>query len=62
MSMPNLIDSPIRDKPPCKGCEKDVAKPQCHDTCPEYARWKAEVDRVNENRRNYGKLPFSKIM
>ena len=52
------IEGPIRDDNPCNGCaERFVA---CSDRCPkdergEYGRkaWKAEIERVNKNRREY---------
>ena len=53
-------DSPIRIASPCKNCaERFIA---CGDHCPKdergefgYKSWKAEVDRVNKNRRDYAK-------
>lgn len=52
------IDGPIRDNNPCNGCtERFIA---CSDRCPKDARgeygrkaWKAEIERVNKNRREY---------
>lgn len=49
---------PIRDENPCRNCtERFIA---CSDRCPKDARgeyghkaWKAEVERVKENRRKY---------
>ena len=54
------IDGPIRDANPCNGCtERFIA---CSDRCPkdergEYGRkaYKAEIERVNKNRRDYAK-------
>ena len=54
------IDGPIRDDNPCKGCtERFIA---CSDRCPKdergaygYKAYKAEIERVNENRRNYNR-------
>jgi hypothetical protein len=52
------IRSGVRDIPPCKDCtEKFLA---CHDHCPKdirgehgYKAWKAELERVKENRKTY---------
>lgn len=46
--------SPIRDENPCRTCtnERHTA---CQDTCERRAKWVAEKDRVNENRRQYEK-------
>ncbi len=52
------MDGPIRDDNPCKDCtERFIA---CSDCCPKDARgeygrkaYKAEIERVNENRREY---------
>ena len=54
------MDGPIRDVNPCRDCtERFIA---CSDRCPkdergEYGRkaYKAEIDRVNKNRRDYVK-------
>lgn len=54
------MDGPIRDDNPCRFCtERFIA---CSDRCPkdergEYGRkaYKAELDRVNKNRREYEK-------
>ena len=51
---------PIRDDNPCKNCvERFLA---CSDCCPKDARgeygykaWKAELERVNQNRREYAR-------
>lgn len=53
-------EGPIRDDNPCRNCtERFIA---CSDRCPKDARgeygrsaWKAEAERVNENRRQYAK-------
>lgn len=45
------IDSPIRDKPPCKDCQD--RHPGCHDKCPGYAEWKSKLEKVNEERKKY---------
>ena len=55
------MDGPIRDDNPCKDCPERFTA--CADRCPkdergEYGRkaYKAEIDRVNENRRQYARL------
>ena len=45
------IYGPIREKPPCKGCdERHVG---CHDRCERYAEWRAKANKANEERRKY---------
>ena len=59
--MPNPIDSPVRDKPPCKGCsDRHTA---CHDKCAKYKEWKKLVDKANNARKEYNfkAAIFSKI-
>ena len=55
------VDSPIRDKPPCKGCAERY--PGCHDKCEKYKEWKSKLEKVNEERKKYNQLAtiFSKI-
>ena len=55
------IDSPIRDKPPCKDCKKRY--PACHDKCEQYKEWKKLVDGANKARQEYNfkAAIFSKI-
>ena len=55
------IDSPIRDKPPCKDCKKRY--PACHDKCEQYKEWKKMVDSANKARKEYNfkAAIFSKI-
>lgn len=49
-----------RDVSPCKGCTKNVAKPQCHDWCWEYWKWLKEK-RLNEAaRKAYEASRYSK--
>ena len=36
---------------PCKGCEERY--PGCHDHCEKYAKWKAEVQKINTAEREY---------
>ena len=55
------IESPIRDKPPCKGCvDRHTA---CHDKCAKYKEWKKLVDGANKARKEYNfkAAIFSKI-
>ena len=55
------IESPIRDKPPCKGCaERHEA---CWGTCEKYKEWKKMVDSANKARQEYNfkAAIFSKI-
>ena len=54
------MDGPIRDANPCRGCTERFTA--CSDRCPkdergEYGRkaYKAEIERVNKNRRDYVK-------
>lgn len=47
------INAPIRDENPCHNCKRPNRRTGCHDTCKEHKKWKAEVDRVNANRREY---------
>ena len=44
-------ESPIRDKPPCKGCNERFTA--CHDKCDKYKEWKKLVDGVNKDRKEY---------
>ena len=56
------IESPIRDKPPCKGCaERHEA---CWGKCEKYKEWKKCVDGANKARREYNfkAAIFSKIV
>ena len=55
------LDSPIRETPPCKDCTD--RHPGCHDKCPRYSEWKANLEKVNEERRKYNQMAtiFSKI-
>lgn len=43
----------IRGKGPCCGCERPWKKPGCHDTCPDFKPWLEELNRVNNNRKEY---------
>ena len=64
----NSLDSPIRDKAPCKGCTERFTA--CHDRCPKdergefgYNAWKDKVDEANKARQayNFKAAIFSKI-
>ena len=39
------IESPIREKPPCKGCEE--RHEACWGDCEKYKSWKSMLDEVN---------------
>ena len=56
------LDSPIRDKPPCKGCIE--RNPGCHDKCDKYKEWKKILDSANKARQEYNfkSAIFSKIV
>ena len=64
MSRPDPV---TREIPPCNGCaERCVTESfNCHNRCPKdergeygYGAWRAELDRVNEERRKYNEKPF----
>ena len=48
------IYGPIRDISPCKDCKDRYIG--CHDKCVLYAEWKAEIERVKEEKRKYNKM------
>jgi hypothetical protein len=50
------IESPIRDKPPCKGCEE--RHEACWGQCKKYKAWKSRLDEVNKRRKEYNEKPF----
>ena len=53
------LDSPIRDKPPCKDCtDRHTA---CHDSCDRYKEWKLLLDELNKARREYSNKPRPKV-
>jgi hypothetical protein len=61
--MAREIDSPMRKKPPCYGCEEKFTA--CHGNCPKDARgefgygtWKKVLEHVNAERRKYNEKPF----
>lgn len=47
------ITGPIRDENPCYDCKKPMRHSGCHDTCEKHAAWKAKVEIVKANRREY---------
>ena len=49
------ISGPIRNDNPCLNCKKPTRHPGCHDKCQRHKEWKAEIERVNQNRRDYAK-------
>ena len=58
MGKGNRLNGPIRDENPCKDCTERFTA--CSDRCPKDERgeyghkaFKAEIVRVNENRREY---------
>ena len=55
------IDSPVRDKPPCKDCSERY--PGCHNKCDKYKEWKKILDSANKARQEYNfkAAIFSKI-
>lgn len=56
--MKKPIDSPIREKPPCKDCQDRHTA--CHDKCEKYKAWKSWLDEVNKRRKEYEAKPFVK--
>ena len=44
---------PIRDENPCYKCQQPTRHLGCHDKCKRHKEWKAEIERVNANRREY---------
>lgn len=56
--MPNRIDSPTREQPPCKDCTERFTA--CHDKCEKYKEWKLRLDEVNKRRKEYNEKPFVK--
>ena len=54
--MSNPIDSPTREKPPCKDCaDRHEA---CWGKCEKYKEWKLRLDEVNKRRKEYNEMPF----
>jgi hypothetical protein len=58
-----MNDSPMREKPPCYGCDEKFIT--CHGNCPKdkrgeygYGAWRTELDRVNAERKKYDAKPF----
>ena len=56
--MPNPIDSPTREKPPCKDCTN--RHEACWGKCEKYKAWKARLDEVNKRSKEYSQKPFVK--
>ena len=59
------LNSPVRDKPPCYGCEEKFIL--CHGDCPKdkrgehgYLAWKAELEKANNARREYDRTRYNK--
>ena len=50
------IESPIRDRPPCKDCAE--RKEACWGKCEKYKTWKSWLDEVNKRRKEYNSKPF----
>ena len=50
------ISGPIRDESPCFKCKKPKRHTACHENCKEHSEWKAEVERVNQRRREYAQM------
>lgn len=43
----------VREKPPCAFCPPEEKYTACHDTCKRFAEWKARVELVKKNRKEY---------
>ena len=56
------IESPIRDKTPCKGCAE--RHESCWGKCEKYKEWKKILDSANKARQEYNfkSAIFSKIV
>ena len=52
------IESPIREKPPCKGCEE--RHEACWGDCEKYKSWKSMLDEVNKRRKEYDRTRYNK--
>ena len=57
---PRLSVALTREVSPCKGCVRDVEKPQCHDWCWEYWKWLKEKKRNEAARKAYEASRYSK--
>lgn len=60
MSGPRLSVALTREVSPCKGCVRDVEKPQCHDWCWDYWKWLKEKKRNEAARKVYEASRYSK--
>jgi hypothetical protein len=47
---------PMRDRSPCADCKDRVIG--CHGKCVPYAEWRAELERVKNNRKAYIRQRF----
>lgn len=56
--MNNRVDSPTREKLPCKGCKE--RHEACWGKCEKYKEWKKYLDEVNKRRKEYERKPFVK--
>ena len=54
--MPWSRINPSRDSPPCRGCQRELKMPGCHDRCDEYKAWKKQLEAVNQKRKEYNEL------
>lgn len=54
----NRIPGPVRELSPCKDCTRPWKKPGCHDTCKDFAAWKAKGKQVNKAREEYMKSKY----
>ena len=51
------LPPPTRDIAPCKDCaERNTA---CHDRCEKYKTWKANLEKINEEKRKYAQCRFN---
>ena len=57
---PRLSVAMTRDVSPCKGCVRDVAKPQFHDWCFAYWKWLKDKKRNEAARKVYETSRYSK--
>lgn len=57
---PRLSVALPRDVSPCKGCVRDVGKPQCHDWCWDYWKWLKEKKQNEAARKVYEASRYSK--
>lgn len=60
MSGPRLSVALTREVSPCKGCVRDVAKPQCHDWCWAYWKWLEEKKRNEAAKKAHEESRYNK--